>query len=205
MNIPMALVSLIVPFIYIFGGILTLTHPPEYGSSRPAYRTEYAKKSRRTWDYANHSFSVVCIFMGIYLAAFTGLVDAILRKFPAGFAWAATVALIIVQIVLVLLPRGYVEKNLKFLYDENGEERFPDDIDVKEEEDDGWEDWDTWVGAKEKDKEDGWLDWDEWLKQRDKELDEERAERKAAEEAGIAAAEDGEDSSPDSDGTEEEK
>ena len=184
MNLIMAVVSLIVPFIYIFGGILFVNRPPRFGKRGIAYKSKRACLSEKTWEYSNHSFGVVSIFMGIYLAAFTGLVDAILKYFQASFAWAATAAMICIQILLVLVPVNYIEKHLKIYFDENGNDMYPEELDIKDKKtDDDWEDWSTWPGDEEKDKEDGWVDWDTWLKKRDEELDRER-EMKAASENG---------------------
>ncbi|MGI6205050.1 MAG: hypothetical protein ACOYJI_00260 [Anaerovoracaceae bacterium] len=182
MNLIMAVVSLIVPFIYIFGGILFVNRPPRFGKRGIAYKSKRACLSEKTWEYSNHSFGVVSIFMGIYLAAFTGLVDAILKYFQTSFAWAATAAMICIQILLVLVPINYIEKHLKIYFDENGNDMYPEELDIKDKKtDDDWEDWSTWPGDAEKDKEDGWVDWDTWLKKRDEELDRERAMKAASE------------------------
>ncbi|MDD6255822.1 MAG: SdpI family protein [Eubacteriales bacterium] len=175
MNLFMAIVSIVVPFIYIFGGILFTFNPPQYGSRGISYRTRRSQLSQKTWDYSNHSFGVVSIFLGIYLAAFTGLIDAFLKYVVSVYAWVITAAVIAVQIIFVLIPINYIEKHLKVYFDENGDDMYPDTLEIKDKKsDDDWDDWSTWPGDEEQDKRDGWVDWDTWLKNKDEELDKQK-------------------------------
>ena len=179
------LLSLLLPALFIIIGIVEILWPPKKRNVFFGYRTSRAKLSRDTWDYANHSFGIVCIFLGIYMAFATGVIDALARYGTPQQRTVILAVIIIIQLVCLLFPIYYTEHHLKIYFDEKGELLFPEKLNFKRRRSvDEWEDWSKWPEDKDwkdwKDfnlKDDGWESWDEWVYRRDLELDREREAR----------------------------
>lgn len=179
MNLFLIILTLIIPFFMIFFGMVLTFRTPGFRSSLPAYSSERARQNADTWHYANYSFGVVNIFAGVYVAAATGLTDAILNKILGGISWLTALIIIAVQVLCMLFPKYYTEHQLKIFFDEKGEPLYPERMSFKNrKKEEEWEDWDKWPGDEEE--EDGWEDWETWLRKRDMELDRQREARLAA-------------------------
>lgn len=181
-----ALLTFILPVIYIFCGVMFVYRTPLYKSKGPAYRTKRACASEAAWQYANYSFGIVCLFMGIYIILLTGLIVAMLVRFGATGLESKIFCfvIILIQALLFLLPFYNTEAHLKIYFTEDGKDLSPGKKLIfrkrKNEKDwDTWDDWNKWPD----DDDDDWEDWESWLRRRDMELDEAReAAARAAEE-----------------------
>lgn len=187
------LCSLLLPALYIIVGLVEILWPPKKRNVFFGYRTARSKLSQDTWDYANHSFGIVCIFLGIYMAFATGVIDAFARYATPHQRIVILLVVMIIQLVCLIYPVYYTEHHLKIFFNEEGELLFPEKLDFKHRRSvDEWEDWNKWPEDKDwedwKDfnlKDDGWESWDEWVYRRDLELDKEREARlKKEKEAG---------------------
>ena len=181
MTIMMLLITLLLPLLYILSGILFTLRTPAFRSRGLAYRSKRACLNQATWEYANHYFGVVSIFVGVYIIFATALLDAIIWKIGASPMVARVFCLIViaVQAVLVFVIFHNTEQELKVSFDEQGrplrrEKKLRFRKRVKE------EDWGTWQEWPEEE-EDGWVDWETWLHNRDMELDRKREQEEAAE------------------------
>ena len=176
------IVSMMIPALYIILGIAELIWPPEKGTKVFGYRTARSQINQETWDYANHSFGIVCIFMGIYMAFATGVLDALAKYGTDHQRSIMLVIMVLIQAALVVFPIYHTEHQLKIYFDENGEVLFPEKIEFKDRKSaDEWEDWNEWPEELKWEDwntwnlpDDGWESWEEWLYKKDLEMDEKR-------------------------------
>ena len=185
MGVIAAALTFILPLIYIFCGILFVYRTPSYKKKGIAYRTRRACASEAAWQYANYSFGIVCLFMGIYIILLTAVIVAMLVRFGATPLESRVFCFVIIfiQAVLFLLPFHNTEAHLKIYFTEDGEDLSPGKklIFRKRKNEKEWEPWDDWNKWPDDDHDDDWDDWDTWLRKRDMELDEQReAARRAA-------------------------
>lgn len=111
--------SLIVPLAMILGGIIlkkcSLGEPDDI----VGYRTSRSMKSKEAWTFANEYCGKLWLIWGAFMLFITVGFDILYFKFN-GYNTGVMLALMIVQLVLMFIPIGFVEKALKNRFDENG-------------------------------------------------------------------------------------
>lgn len=111
------IVSLLVPAILIFIGLLWRKHPPKQINMIYGYRTSMSMKNQDTWDFAHKHFRMTALITGIILAIFTSGPLLFLHK---DILERLLLPVTIVQCILLILDIIPTELALRKYFDKNG-------------------------------------------------------------------------------------
>ena len=115
------IICVIIPAVMTAVGYSIKKRKPAFESSGFCYRTNTAKLSEQTWQFANAVFSIISLFSGINLmitsAAF--FLIAVLAADAEG--WFLAPLIFAIQFVCMFSPVLVTEIFLKKTFDENGE------------------------------------------------------------------------------------
>lgn len=110
------LINLIMPLGLIIYGLIYIKKSSRKPSNWQGYRTSRAMLSQETWEYANQRAGNLWIKLGVTIAIITGFLFLV---FPDK-AKEPNIVLIVFTIIISLIPMRKVEKELKELFDDEG-------------------------------------------------------------------------------------
>ena len=172
------LCNLIIPATMIIAGLMGVLIPPATNMKEvgrfTGYRSKRSMRTVETWNFANYNAGISYLFGGFYLIFATGVLCVILSRLSREIIHAATIVIVLIQIVIFILPMLSVEKKLEKYFDSLGRPVEPEKVfrrrifaknnEALKDNEDKWEDWnrDEWRDSWR----DEWDDWDLWEKRR---------------------------------------
>ncbi|MCL2147422.1 MAG: SdpI family protein [Synergistaceae bacterium] len=114
------IMSSLVPFTMIGGGIYFTKGGPKEINSVIGYRTSMSMKNKNTWMFAHNYCGKLWSVIGwVMLPLSVGLMFLVLGREIDVIGWFAA-ALVIMQCVFLVIPIIFVEKALRDHFDDNG-------------------------------------------------------------------------------------
>lgn len=115
--------NILIPLIMlIFGGLFSKKAPkkinPWFG-----YRTNRSMKNIDTWRYAHYYIGKIWFNLGFLVLVLSSIIMAILYNQDKGVIGFYSLLIISVQVILMIIPIYYTEKELAKTFDQEGKRK----------------------------------------------------------------------------------
>lgn len=119
----MYLISLLLPLTMLVMGLIFVKRPPKEINDLYGYRTLRSMKSQEAWDFANRYMGKIWAWLGFAMTILSIVATIIANKLGEDFMLKYIIILTIVQLVVMIIPIFFVEKELKKNFDDYGRAR----------------------------------------------------------------------------------